>query len=44
MSNEFYFEIKKQFGVLSENSKSGWKKEVNLVCWNGNPDRIDIRE
>lgn len=44
MTDNFYFEIKRQFGVLNENPKSGWKKEVNLVCWNGNPDRIDIRE
>jgi len=44
MTDNFYFEIKKQFGVLNENPKSGWKKEVNLVCWNGNPDRTHIRE
>ena len=37
------FEIKKSFGVLSESSK-GWKKELNLVSWNGREPKYDIRE
>ena len=37
------FEIIKQLGVLSENAK-GWKKEINLISWNGNEPKSDIRE
>ena len=37
------FEIIKQLGVLSENEK-GWKKEINLISWNGNEPKHDIRE
>lgn len=37
------FEIVKHIGVLSE-SRTGWKKEVNLVSWNGGDPKIDIRE
>ena len=40
---EFQFEIKEEIGVLSE-SKSGWRKEVNLVSWNGATPKIDIRD
>lgn len=31
---EIKFEIKKNVGVLSESPK-GWKKELNLMSWNG---------
>ena len=44
MTDNFTFEIKRQFGVLNENTKTGWKREVNLVSWNGNPLKIDIRD
>lgn len=37
------FDVLKHFGVLSE-EKTGWKKEVNLVSWNGRPPKIDIRD
>ncbi len=37
------FDVMKHFGVLSE-EKTGWKKEVNLVSWNGRPPKIDIRD
>ncbi|MDR3193494.1 MAG: hypothetical protein LBT87_10555 [Treponema sp.] len=37
------FDILKHFGVLSE-ERTGWKKEVNLVSWNGRNPKIDIRE
>ncbi len=37
------FEIKNHLAVLRENS-NGWKKEVNIVSWNGGPARFDIRE
>jgi len=40
---EITFKITNHLGVLSE-SKSGWKKEVNLVVWMDNPEKVDIRD
>lgn len=40
---EIKFEIEKHIGVLSENG-NGWKKELNLVSWNGRPAKYDIRD
>ena len=40
---EFQYEIKEEIGVLSK-SKSGWRKEVNLVSWNGAAPKLDIRD
>lgn len=40
---EFKFEITQKLGVLSE-SKSGWKRELNLVSWNGADPKFDIRD
>ncbi|MCX7656640.1 MAG: PC4/YdbC family ssDNA-binding protein [Treponemataceae bacterium] len=37
------FEILKTFGVLSE-ERGGWKKELNLVSWNGRAPKLDIRD
>lgn len=37
------FEIKKEIAVLSESSK-GWKKELNLVSWNGAEAKYDLRD
>lgn len=37
------FEIKEELGILSEGSK-GWKKEVNLISWNGAEPKYDIRD
>lgn len=37
------FEIQKSLGILSEGSK-GWKKEVNIMSWNGRKAKIDIRD
>jgi len=37
------FEIEETIGVLSE-SKKGWKKELNLISWNGREAKYDIRE
>jgi hypothetical protein len=37
------FDILKHFGVLSE-EKNGWKKELNLVSWNGRNPKLDIRD
>ncbi|MDR2747496.1 MAG: hypothetical protein LBB77_08635 [Treponema sp.] len=37
------FDILKHFGVLSE-ERTGWKKELNLVSWNGRNPKLDIRD
>jgi hypothetical protein len=41
--SEISFDIVKHFGVLSE-EKSGWKKELNLVSWNGRSPKLDLRD
>lgn len=38
------YEIKKQLGVLSSQSGKGWKKELNLISWNGFEPKYDIRD
>lgn len=43
LNTEIKFEIVQNIGVLSENNK-GWKKELNLVKWNGANAKYDIRE
>lgn len=37
------YEIIETLGVLSENAK-GWKKELNLVSWNGREPKYDLRD
>ena len=44
MSDNVTWEIRKRLGVLSTNEKTGWTKEVNIVSWNGLPEKLDIRE
>lgn len=39
---EITFEIVEHIGVIREENK-GWRKELNLVSWNGNPAKYDIR-
>lgn len=41
--SEFTYEIKKKIAVLSTNSK-GWQRELNIISWNGNADKYDIRD
>lgn len=41
--NEVTFEIKKHFGVIAEHA-TGWRKELNLVSWNDNHPKYDIRD
>lgn len=40
---DFQYEILEEIAVLSENPKS-WRKEFNLVSWNGRPAKFDIRD
>lgn len=41
-NSDFHFEIKKHIGVLSTSPK-GWNLELNLVQWNNNSPKYDIR-
>jgi hypothetical protein len=41
--DEFKFEITRELGVIGEGTR-GWRKEINLVSWNGRPPKLDIRD
>ena len=41
---DFKFEIKEEISVLSERNQKGWRKECNLVSWNGKEPVYDIRQ
>ena len=43
MAADFKYDIVEEIGVLSENVK-GWRKELNLISWNGAAPKYDIRE
>lgn len=43
MAADFKYDIVEEIGVLSENAK-GWRKEINLISWNGATPKYDIRE
>ncbi|MEY9976739.1 YdbC family protein [Lysinibacillus sp. RC79] len=40
---EIKYEIVETIAVLSEGNK-GWKKELNLISWNGREPKYDIRD
>lgn len=40
---DFKYEIVEELGILSENAK-GWRKELNLISWNGAAPKYDIRD
>ena len=42
-NKDFTFEILAEIGVISERS-NGWRKELNLVSFNGNAPKYDLRE
>ena len=37
------YEIIKELGVISEGSR-GWRKELNLISWNGGAPKYGIRD
>lgn len=39
---ELKFEIKETLGCISD-EKGGWAKELNLVSWNDNEPKYDLR-
>ena len=41
--DDFSFEIKEHLGILGTYS-TGWKKELNLIEWNGSNAKLDIRD
>lgn len=41
--SDFKFDITKELGILSESTK-GWRKELNLVSWNGADPKYDLRD
>lgn len=43
MAGDFRYDIVEEIGVLSENA-NGWRKELNLISWNGATPKYDIRE
>ena len=43
MAADLKYDIVEEIGVLSENAK-GWRKELNLISWNGAAPKYDIRE
>ena len=43
MAQDFSYEIVEEIAILSENNK-GWRKELNLVSWNGRPPKFDLRD
>lgn len=44
MRHEVTFEITELIGPYGEvASPDGWRKELNMVSWNGNPPKYDIR-
>ena len=42
-NNKVRYEVVERIGVLNR-KKSGWTREVNVVAWNGNEPKVDIRE
>ena len=42
-NTEITYEIKEHIGVINTN-ENGWNKELNVVSWNGGPEKIDIRD
>lgn len=42
-SRNVSFEIVEELGVIATHS-TGWKKELNLVSWNGGQPKYDIRD
>ncbi|MEH7349142.1 YdbC family protein [Gottfriedia acidiceleris] len=40
---EIKFEVIEHIGIISEASK-GWTKELNLISWNGNEPKYDLRD
>lgn len=42
-NDQIRYELLERIGVLSR-KENGWTREVNIVSWNDNPGKVDIRE
>lgn len=42
-NREVTYEIVEEIGVLTAH-QTGWNKEINMVSWNGNTAKYDIRD
>lgn len=40
---EIKYDIEKEVGIISESVK-GWRKELNLISWNGKEAKYDLRD
>ena len=40
---EFTYEVTERIAVLSTNAR-GWERQLNMVSWNGNPPKYDLRD
>ena len=38
------YEVVRRITVLSKNENTQWKKELNLISWNGASAKYDIRD
>lgn len=41
--NDIVFEVKEHLGVINKYT-TGWTKELNLISWNGQPPKYDVRD
>ena len=44
MPGDIKYEIVQELGRLSAENARGWRKEINLVSWNGAAPKYDIRD
>lgn len=44
MSNTFNYEIKERLGVISQTESGDFTTEVNIISYNGNTPKVDIRK
>ena len=43
MAGDIKYDVIEEVGVLSENTR-GWRKELNVISWNGANPKYDIRD
>ena len=43
MAGDIKYDVIEEVGVLSENTR-GWRKELNIISWNGANPKYDIRD
>lgn len=43
-NKEFKYEVIRTIGVLSTNEKTGWRRLLRLISWNGGEAKYDLRD